>query len=109
MKLVTAIVQKYDLQNLLQAVVEAGFRATVIDSTGGFLRTGNSTIISAVEDHQVPRLLDIIAANCRERTEVVRPDLIGDQADWYPPRELEVLVGGASVFVLPVEYFERIV
>ncbi len=108
MKLVAAIVQEYDANKLVRAVVQAGFRATVIGSTGGFLRTGNTTILSAVEDPDVGSLLEVIAANCRERTEMVRPELIGDYSDWYPPQEVEVLVGGATVFVVPVSHFERV-
>ena len=81
MKLVAAIVQEYDANKLARAVIEAGFLATIIGSTGGFLRTGNSTLISAVEDADVGLLLTVISANCRERTEMVRPELIGDYAD----------------------------
>lgn len=108
MKLVAAIVQEYDANKLVRAVVQAGFRATIIGSTGGFLRTGNTTLISAVEDADAGELLAIIAANCRERTEMVRPEIIGDYSDWYPPHEVEVIVGGATVFVVPVAHFERI-
>lgn len=108
MKLVTAIVQEYDANKLARAVVRAGFRATIIGSTGGFLRTGNTTLISAVEDAEVGALLAVIAANCRERNEMVRPEIIGDYSDWYPSHEVEVIVGGATVFVVPVAHFERI-
>lgn len=108
MKLVAAIVQDYDATKLVNAIVEAGFRATVISSSGGFLRTGNATILSAVEDDHLQALLRVVEANCRERTEIMRPDVIGDYADWYPPHEVEVLVGGATVFVIPVVQFERI-
>ena len=108
MKLVVAIVQEYDAAKLVRAIVDAGLRATVIGSTGGFLRTGNTTIISAVEDDAVKTLLKVIEENCRERTEMIRPEVIGDYADWYPPQEVEVIVGGATVFVLPVVYYERI-
>jgi uncharacterized protein YaaQ len=107
-KLVVAIVQEYDAAKLVRAIVESGLRATVIGSTGGFLRTGNTTIISAVEDVNVETLLKLIDANCRERTEMIRPEVIGDYADWYPPQEVEVIVGGANVFVLPVVHYERI-
>lgn len=109
MRLVAAVVQDYDAANLTKSMVAAGLRATVVNSEGGFLRTGNTTILSAVEDEQVQTLLDVIQANCSERMQVIRPDVIGDYADWYPPHEVEVLVGGATVFVLPVVYFERIV
>lgn len=108
MKLVAAIVQDYDAAKLARAVVQAGFRATIIGSTGGFLRTGDKTLISAVEDSDVGSILAIISANCRERREMMRPEIIGDYSDWYPPQEVEVIVGGATVFVVPVTYFERV-
>jgi uncharacterized protein YaaQ len=108
MKLVAAVVHEYDSPNLVKAIVEAGFRSTIISSKGGFLRTGNSTIISAVDDDLVNDLLTLIEANCRERTQLIRPDVIGDYADWYPPHDVEVVVGGATVFVLPIVHFERI-
>jgi uncharacterized protein YaaQ len=108
MKLVAAVVQEYDRSNLVKAIVDAGLRATVISSKGGFLRTGNATILSAVHEDEVETLLTLISDQCRERTQIIRPDVIGDYADWYPPHEVEVLVGGATVFVLPVVHFERI-
>ena len=108
MKLVAAVVQEYDRSNLVKAIVDAGLRATVISSKGGFLRTGNATILSAVNENEVEMLLTLISDHCRERTQVIRPDVIGDYADWYPPHEVEVLVGGATVFVLPVVHFERV-
>lgn len=108
MKLVAAIVQQYDATKLVRAVIQAGFRATIIGGTGGFLRTGNTTLISAVEDAEVAPLLEVISANCSERLEMVRPEIIGDNSDWFPPHDVEVLVGGATVFVVPVSHFERI-
>jgi uncharacterized protein YaaQ len=108
MKLVFAVVQDYDANQLLEAITKAGLRATQIASTGGFLRVGNTTIMTGVDDHQVPRVLRLIDENCRERTETVQPEIIGDIHDWYPPDLVEVAVGGANVFVLNVERFERI-
>jgi uncharacterized protein YaaQ len=64
--------------------------------------------MSGVEDHQVSRVLRLIDESCRERTETVQPEIIGDIHDWYPPDLVEVAVGGANVFVLNVERFERI-
>jgi uncharacterized protein YaaQ len=108
LKLVVAIVQEYDASNLARAIAERGYGATLVSSKGGFLRTGNATILSAVEDGDIEGLLEIINENCRERTEVIRPDVIGDYADWYPPHDVEVIVGGANVFVLPIVHYERI-
>ena len=108
MKLVVAIVLDYDASQLLDAITQAGFRATRIGSTGGFLRVGNTTLLIGVEDYQVGRVLRLIETNCRERTEVVQPEIIGDIHEWYPPELVEVTVGGATVFVLDVERFERL-
>lgn len=108
MKLIIAVVQDYDVHQLLEAITQVGFRATRIGSTGGFLRVGNTTLLIGVEDYQVPRVLRLIEANCRERTEVVQPEIIGDIHEWYPPELVEVRVGGATVFVVNVDRFERI-
>jgi uncharacterized protein YaaQ len=108
MKLVFAVVQDYDATQLLDAITKSGFRATQIASTGGFLRVGNTTLMIGVEDFQVPRIIRLIADNCRERNETVQPEIIGDIHDWYPPDLVEVVVGGATVFVVNVHRFERI-
>ncbi len=108
MKLLIAIVQDYDANQLLAALGQAGFRATRIASSGGFLRTGNTTLLIGTDAALVPQALSIIEENCRERTEAVPPEIVGDLHEWYPPNLVEVVVGGATVFILPVERFERI-
>ena len=59
MKLVITIVQAYDTDKLLRAIVEKGLRATKISSVGGFLRMGNATILMGVEDGRVRECLEI--------------------------------------------------
>lgn len=108
MKLVFAVVQDYDANQLLKAITDAGFRATRIASTGGFLRVGNTTLMVGVQDYEVRKVLRLIDNNCRQRTETVQPEIIGDVHDWYPAELVDVVVGGATVFVLDVERFERI-
>lgn len=108
MKLLVIIVQDYDAAELRRVMIEDGFRITQISTTGGFLRTGNTTFLAGVEDHQVHQLVRLVDANCRERMEVIRPTGLADFEEWYPPDQLEVEVGGATVFVLDVARFERI-
>ncbi len=108
MKLVFAVVQDYDANQLLKAITGAGLRATRIASTGGFLRVGNTTLMIGVQDYEVRKVVRLIDDNCRQRTEVVQPEIIGDVHDWYPAELVDVVVGGANVFVLNVERFERI-
>lgn len=106
MKLILAVVQDKDSNRLSSALVESDIRATKMASTGGFLRSGNTTFIIGVEDHRVDSVLEIIKENCQHRDQLVAPvSPMGGNADSYVPYPVEVEVGGATVFVLPVEQF----
>lgn len=106
MKLVIAVVQDKDSNRLLNALVEEDFRATKLASTGGFLKAGNTTFMVGVEDEKVSQLLEIIKQNCRAREQLVAPvSPLGGNAESYVPYPVEVQVGGATVFVIPVEQF----
>ena len=104
MKLVVAVIQDQDSNRLASALTKNNFRATKLASTGGFLRSGNTTFLVGVEDQRIPQLLDIIRDNCRAREQMVTPvSPLGGNADSYIPYPVEVEVGGATVFVLPIE------
>jgi len=108
MKLLIAVVQDKDSNRLSQALVKEGFRATKLASTGGFLRAGNTTFLIGVDDDRVEDALKIIRANCKVREQLVTPvSPVSGAADSYIPFPVEVQVGGAAVFVLPVERFEH--
>jgi uncharacterized protein YaaQ len=109
MKLVMAVAQDEDLPNLLDGVSRSGFRSTVVSSTGGFLRSGNSTVLIGVEDHQVGRVTSIIRERCRTRTQLMNPYSPAlEPGLLYMPPQVEVEVGGAVIFVLHVARFERL-
>ena len=100
LKLVLAIVQARDADPLLEGLVREGFRATRVDSFGGFLRRGNAVVLVVVEDRHVDRVLTTIESRCRTRVELWYP-LVGEPH--LSTSAVEVEVGGAVVFVLPVE------
>ena len=102
MKLIVSVVQVEDTSRLVRALLEKGHRATVINTTGGFLRRASSTVLSAVQDTQVTSALQIIRRNCRARVEHLSP-LPSDEEpeDLYLPASVEV--GGSTVFVLDIE------
>jgi uncharacterized protein YaaQ len=109
-KLILAIVQDEDADGALQELVDEGFRATRIASTGSFLRLGNATLLIGVDDHDTTRVQAIIRRTCRRRTKLVIPYApLAEPGILYVPEELEVEVGGAVLFTLPVVRFERIV
>ncbi len=109
MKLVVAIVHNEDAGTLVDALLEREYRATRLHSSGGFLKQGNATVIVGVEDGQVDGVVAIVRANCNARTQIVNPmPPIMEPGEFFMPYPLEVEVGGATVFVLPVERFERL-
>ena len=92
MKLVVAIVQDGDAGNVIDALVQGEFRSTRINTSGGFLKRGNATILVGVEDERVPDVLRLI----REQTHGGRS--VGDRPAQLRP---------GTVFVLPVARFVR--
>ena len=109
MKLVVAIVHNEDAGVLVDALLEHEYRATRLHSSGGFLKQSNATVIVGVEDAQVDEVITIVRENCNARTQVVNPmPPIMEPGEFFMPYPLEVEVGGATVFVLPVERFERL-
>lgn len=108
-KLVIAIVHTEDAGTLVDALLEKEYRATRFNSSGGFLKQGNATILVGVEDDQVDAVLEIISASCHSRKQFVNPmPPIMEPGEFYMPYPVEVEVGGATVFVMPVDRFERL-
>jgi uncharacterized protein YaaQ len=108
-KLIVAIVHNDDAGTLVDALLDRDFRATRLHSSGGFLRQSNATIIVGVDEDQVEPVLEIVRATCVSRSQVVNPmPPIMEPGEFFMPYPLEVEVGGATVFVLPVERFERL-
>ncbi len=108
MKLIISIVNSDDARGLLDQLVTRGFRATVISTTGGFLREGNTTMFVGTEDAKVDEVLRIIRQSSHTRTQYVSPlPPIMEPGELYTPNPIEVQIGGATVFVLNVERFER--
>ncbi|AYW44481.1 cyclic-di-AMP receptor [Tetragenococcus koreensis] len=108
MKLVLAIVQDKDSNHLANEFIEANIRATKLSSTGGFLKAGNSTFIIGVEDERVEKTLDLIKKTCQSRKQYVStPMSLNVSLEGQVPYPVEVEVGGATVFVLPIEKFQQ--
>ncbi len=106
-KLLVVITSDDDADALIPKLVERGYPATKVSSTGGFLRRGSATIFSGVDAADVERVLAIIRTECKARTEVVPAQALPFPGSIQPAEPAQVRVGGAIVFVLPVERFEK--
>ncbi|MDT2756380.1 cyclic-di-AMP receptor [Enterococcus asini] len=108
MKLIMAIVQDKDSNRLANEFIDANIRATKLSSTGGFLKAGNSTFIIGIDDNRVTEALELIKKTCQSRKQYVSTPMSLDiSLDGQVPYPVEVEVGGATVFVLPVEGFHQ--
>jgi uncharacterized protein YaaQ len=108
-KLVIAVVHNEDARVLIDALLAHEYRATWLHSSGGFLKQSNATILVGVDEEKVEDVVGLVRANCRARTQTVSPmPPIMEPGEFFMPYPLEVEVGGAVVFVLPVDRLERI-
>jgi uncharacterized protein YaaQ len=109
MKLVVAIVQGEDAGQTVEALNAAGLSVTRLASSGGFLQQGNATLLVGAEDDRVEQVVSLVRANCRERNRYLTPmPPMVEPGEVLLPFPVEVRVGGATVFVLDVEHFERL-
>lgn len=109
MKLMVAVIQERDAAALTNALVERGFFFTQIDSTGGFLRESNVTVLIGVQTELVPEVVRLLRQHGQARVRYVNPLMpIIEPAEFHVASPVEVFVGGATVFVLSVERYERV-
>lgn len=108
MKMVIAIVQDDDAIDLVETLTEKKFGVTKLATTGGFLKSGNTTLMIGVEDDKVDEVIDIVKGICEKRKEVVVSSPFSGSSEMYMQYPVQVEVGGATVFVIDVDKFIRI-
>jgi len=109
MKLIFAIIHDEDANNVTDALSAEGYCATKICSTGGFLRAGNTTLLIGVEEDKVNKVIEIIGKNSESRKQKIKaPSPANVAIGATTSKTIEVVVGGATVFVTDVERFEKI-
>lgn len=92
MKMLILIVKDSLTEALTRALTGAQFRVTCIASTGGFLRSGVSTLLIGLEASQLEPAIALI------RSTLAAPS----------PGPPKVLEGHATLFVVPVSRFEQV-
>lgn len=107
MKLVLAIVNHDDANAVTQALTKKGFSSTKLATTGGFLMAGNVTVLIGVDDEKVQTVIDVIHAQSHSRKQMI-PTSTEMSFGYYPSMPVEVTVGGATIFVVDIERFERV-
>jgi uncharacterized protein YaaQ len=108
MKLIIAIVQNEDSYALSDALMEAEFYVTKLSTTGGFLKKNNVTLLIGTEEENVDSVLEIINNMCKNREQIISaPVQLGSVEDLFTSYPLKIKIGGATVFVIDVDRFEK--
>ena len=109
MKMIIAIVQDEDSSRLVSNLMNEGYSVTKLATTGGFLRAGNTTLLMGVNDDKLDGAIKIIEKVCKSRKQIATsPSPVAGTTGVYVPYPIEVMVGGATVFVLNVEQFIKL-
>ena len=107
MKLILAIVSSDDSSVVSAALTKAGFSVTKLATTGGFLMSGNTTFIIGTDDEKVDEVIEVIGRHSKKRKQMV-PSSASYGVGMYTSFPVEVTVGGATIFVLNVDRFEKV-
>ncbi len=104
MKLVLIIIQNDDSTDAVSALTKEGFFITKLATTGAFLSAGNTTLLIGTSEEKIPKIKEILSKTCIG-TKQAEPFMSAFIPNASGANET---VGGATMFVLNVESFEKI-
>jgi len=107
MKLVFAIINSDDAGSVTRSLTRSGFSSTRLATTGGFLMAKNITLMVGVDEEKVSEVIEIIKQHCHSRKQIISTSS-GMSRDFPTGMPVEVNVGGATIFVVDVEQFQRV-
>ena len=97
MKLTLTVVRHEDVDQVVDALIAQGFYVTRLPSTGGFLRAGNTVLLTGLEDDQLEQMMEVIQSHTRLRVQPPSSHLLR-----------ETRVSRAVVFVLGLEDLRKL-
>ena len=104
--LLVAVIQDQDLDMATEYLQHVGAAMTYLSSSGGFLGRRNVTLLIGIPFENEQDALIALHDACRQRIEYMTLPLEG--SPMLMPAPVPVIVGGTTVFALPVERFEQI-
>ncbi len=109
-KLVLAVLQGEDYAGTVDELNRSGFSATILSSTGGFLKKKSVTIMIGVDAAKLERVMDILRRCAGNRQQLAYSSMnlhSGTSGPVLPMMPVQIQVGGAVVFVLDLESLEK--
>lgn len=104
--LIMAVVQEQDIERATSAAESLGAPVVFLASTGGFLGRRNATLLIGLPEGMETDLVETLHNTCRQRVEYLTMPIEG--APMPLPTPVPVMVGGATIFALPIDHFEEL-
>jgi len=102
-RMAITIAYRDQASQLLKSLNTHKFPVTIVHAEGGFLHEAMVTLVAGMPHQRLPFFLSLVREHCPIRTRFV--PLGVEPLDYPDPQLIEVRVGGATVFVIPVEDF----
>lgn len=107
-KMILAIIQGNDYQDVISDLNANGFYATVLESTGSFLKRQSVTLMIGLNQERLEEAMAILKRYGQRTVTQYEPVLTGSgispEATSIP---VSTRLGGVVLFVLDVDQFER--
>lgn len=109
MKLMIIIVRQDNENDVVNALINAGFQITKLATSGGFLKKGNTTLMTCTSDENIEKGISIVKSECgkRQSISIEMPINLPSTAMNYTTVPTNVEVGGATIIVTNVDHFEK--
>ena len=109
MKLMYIIVRQDNETDVVNALIENNYMITKLSTSGGFLRRGNTTLLSCIQDNEVNKAIEIIKNECgkRQKIQIEMPINLPSTAINYATIPTTIEIGGATIIVTDVYKFEK--
>ena len=105
MKMIFAIINRDDAGAVMNELTRCKIPFTRLSSNGGFLGMGNVTIMIGIKEERAQEAIDVITKYSHSRKQLITPPV---DMGMGLPTPIEVVVGGATIFVVDVERFEKV-
>lgn len=104
MRMVMVVIPANAAENLLDALVNAGYTATYTETRGGMLRQSQYSLFIAVKKEQLEEVVGVIRDNCHTQVEM-KTHPFNDQGS-SENQALTAEIGGAIAFIWDIESIE---
>ena len=111
-KLILAVLQGEDYADTIDELNRSGFFATVLSSTGGFLKKKSVTVMIGVEESKVSGVLEILKRCAGRRQQMTYSDMSMATGTGVTNPAISMLpvqmhVGGAVVFTMSLDDIQK--